>query len=50
MTTKLPPLTDDELLQRYRDGATIAALINLAYRRNGIGRQRVREIVFGAQR
>lgn len=47
---KSPPLTEADLRQRYRGGESLAVLFNLAFRRAGWSRQRVRVILFGRER
>lgn len=45
-SAKSPPLTPEEIRGLRRHGHSIATIANMAYRRNGIGRAQVREILF----
>jgi hypothetical protein len=46
---KQPPLTDAEMIVRWRAGDPLAQIANAAMRRNGLTRVEVRRIVLGGQ-
>lgn len=53
MTTqgqKLPPMTEQEMIQAWRRGETIIQIAGKAKHRNGLSKSEVRIIVFGADK
>jgi len=47
LSAKAPPLTHAELRALRREDHSISTICGMAYRRNGLSKDEVREIVFG---